>query len=133
MNSNAPLNNTLAKLDASFKSDPGTYSLAGGESSSKSVIVFGFPPSAAAFVLAQFRDFGEITSYSLPTQGSNWVQLTYRTRAQALRAAGRSGTVMDVGGGAGQVMIGARMEDAEKIKGPDDSSMLFGHGSSLRW
>lgn len=77
-----------------------------------SIIAFGFPPAAASTILAKFRDFGEVVNYRLPTDGANWMIITYKSRSQALRAASQNGMMMESADGA-KWMIGIRPHEEE--------------------
>ena len=41
--------------------------------------VFGFPPSAASFILSQFSSYGTILQHSMPPN-ANWMHLRFQTR-----------------------------------------------------
>lgn len=43
------------------------------------VTVFGFPPSAASFILSQFSQLGTILQHHIPPNG-NWMHLKYQTK-----------------------------------------------------
>ena len=43
------------------------------------VTVFGFPPSAASFILSQFAQLGTILQHHIPPNG-NWMHLKYQTK-----------------------------------------------------
>lgn len=67
------------------------------------VTVFGFPPSAASFILSQFSQLGTILQHHIPPNG-NWMHLKYQTKMQAQKALGKSNKVMG-----GSIMIGVSL------------------------
>jgi len=71
-----------------------------GPSSSTWVTVFGFPPSAASYILKQFSQCGTVLQHHVPSSG-NWMNIRFQTRTQAQSALGRSGRVLG-----GTLMIG---------------------------
>jgi len=72
------------------------------------VTVFGFPPSAASYILKQFSQCGTVLQHHVPVNG-NWMHIRYQTRTQAASALGRSGRVLS-----GTLMIGVVLTaDAE--------------------
>jgi hypothetical protein len=48
--------------------------------SSTWVTVFGFPPSAASYILSQFSQCGTILQHHMPANG-NWMHIKYQTRS----------------------------------------------------
>jgi len=64
------------------------------------VTVFGFPPSAACYILSQFSQCGTILQHHMPPNG-NWMKIRFQTKMQAQKALGRSGRVFN-----GNLMIG---------------------------
>ena len=70
------------------------------DSSSTWVTVFGFPPSAASYILSQFSQCGTVLQHQMPANG-NWMHIKYQTRMQAQKALGRSGRVFG-----GTLMVG---------------------------
>lgn len=64
------------------------------------VTVFGFPPSAASYILQQFSQCGTVLQHHNPANG-NWMQIRYQTRTQAQSALSRSGRILG-----GTLMIG---------------------------
>lgn len=58
------------------------------------ITIFGFPPSAANYVLQEFSVCGQIVRHIISPQG-NWMHIQYQTRLQALKALGKNGKVMD--------------------------------------
>jgi len=64
------------------------------------VTVFGFPPSAACYILSQFSQCGTILQHYVPPNG-NWMNIRFQTKMQAQKALGRSGRVFN-----GTLMIG---------------------------
>ncbi|KAI9008569.1 hypothetical protein DFJ74DRAFT_711672 [Hyaloraphidium curvatum] len=77
------------------------------------VVVFGFPLSAAAAVLAQFRDHGEILHHVVESDG-NWMYIKYATRFSAYKALSRNGAVLQLGLGQSKCMVGVGEAPAEK-------------------
>jgi len=72
------------------------------------VTVFGFPPSAASYILKQFSQCGTVLQHHVPVSG-NWMHIRYQTRTQASSALSRSGRVLS-----GTLMIGVSLTpDAE--------------------
>lgn len=57
------------------------------------VTVFGFPPSAASLVLAQFSNFGTILEKQFPSQG-NWVNIKYSSTFEAAKALSMHGKLI---------------------------------------
>ena len=49
------------------------------ESSNNWVTVFGFPPSAASYILSQFSQCGNILQHHVPPNG-NWMHLKFQTK-----------------------------------------------------
>lgn len=64
------------------------------------VTVFGYPLSAASFILAQLAHCGNIVATRSPTKG-NWMHIKYSSKLEARRALANNGKVF-----AGTVMIG---------------------------
>lgn len=64
------------------------------------ITVFGFPPSAASYVLSQFSQCGTILQHHIPSNG-NWMNIRFQTKMQAQKAIGRSGRVFG-----GSLMVG---------------------------
>lgn len=57
------------------------------------VTVFGFPPSAASYVLSQFSSCGTVLQHSMPPN-SNWMHLKFQSRLMAKKALGKNGCVL---------------------------------------
>jgi len=57
------------------------------------VTVFGFPPSAASFVLSQFSGCGTVLQHSMPPN-ANWMHVKFQSRLMARKALGRNGAVL---------------------------------------
>lgn len=57
------------------------------------VTVFGFPPSAASFVIAQFSNCGIILEKHFPNQG-NWVNLKYNSSHEVAKALSLNGKLI---------------------------------------
>lgn len=64
------------------------------------VTVFGFPPSAASNVLAQFSQLGQLQQHVFPAKG-NWMHLRYFSKMEARRAYSYNGKVFG-----GSTMLG---------------------------
>jgi len=56
------------------------------------VTVFGFPPSAASYILQQFYHYGTIINHKLPPNG-NWMHLHYQNKLQAKVALSKNGKI----------------------------------------
>jgi len=64
------------------------------------VTVFGFPSSAASYILQQFSQCGTVLQHHIPANG-NWMNIRFQTKMQAQSALGRHGRIMG-----GTLMIG---------------------------
>lgn len=64
------------------------------------VTVFGFPPSAASYVISQLGACGTVLQHLLHPN-ANWMHLRFQTRLQARKALSKNGTVLG-----GTIMIG---------------------------
>jgi len=64
------------------------------------VTVFGFPPSAASYILSQFSQCGTILQHHIPPNG-NWMNIRFQTKMQAQKALGRTGRIFG-----GSLMVG---------------------------
>jgi len=64
------------------------------------VTIFGFPPSAASYILSQFSQCGTILQHHIPPNG-NWMNIRFQTKLQAQKALGRTGRVFG-----GSLMVG---------------------------
>ncbi|KAL5006330.1 hypothetical protein ScPMuIL_015136 [Solemya velum] len=64
------------------------------------VTVFGFPPSAASFILQQFSQYGFITKHVMASEG-NWMHMHYQSKLQAKKALSKNGKVYG-----GSIMVG---------------------------
>ena len=62
--------------------------------------VFGFPPSAASFILSQFAHYGNILEKRMPAKG-NWMHIRYQTKLECRKALSNNGKVFG-----GTIMIG---------------------------
>lgn len=92
----------------SFGATPIRDEILGGHASGEDggnhwVTVFGFPPSAASFILSQFAQLGTVLQHHIPPNG-NWMHLKYQTKMQAQKALGKSNKVMG-----GSIMIGVSL------------------------
>jgi len=81
------------------------------------VTVFGFPPSAASFILSQFSACGTVLQHSMPPN-ANWMHLKFQTRLQAKKAISKNGTVLG-----STIMVG--------VSPCSDSSVLENLNSSV--
>jgi len=57
------------------------------------VTIFGFPPSAASYILTQAGMWGHILEHKIPSQG-NWMHLKFASRLQARKALARNGRLL---------------------------------------
>jgi len=64
------------------------------------VTIFGFPSSAASYILQQFSQCGTVLQHHIPANG-NWMNIRFQTKMQAQSALGRNGRIMG-----GTLMIG---------------------------
>lgn len=67
------------------------------------VTIFGFPPSAASFILSQFSHYGSILEKRVPTKG-NWIHIRYQTKLECRKALSNNGKVFG-----GTIMIGVML------------------------
>lgn len=67
------------------------------------VTIFGFPPSAAAFILSQFSHYGSILEKKMPAKG-NWMHVRYQTKLECRKALSNNGKVFG-----GTIMIGVML------------------------
>lgn len=64
------------------------------------VTVFGFPPSAASYVISQLSACGTVLQHVLPPN-ANWMHIRFQTRLQARKALSKNGAVLG-----GTIMVG---------------------------
>jgi len=64
------------------------------------VTVWGFPPSAASFILQQLGANGSILQHVMPPN-ANWMHIRFQTRLQASKALGKNGSILG-----GSIMVG---------------------------
>ncbi|XP_023322548.1 nucleoporin NUP53 isoform X2 [Eurytemora carolleeae] len=64
------------------------------------VTVFGFPPSAASYIISQLSNCGTILQHILPPN-ANWMHIRFQTRLQARKALAKNGSVLG-----GTIMVG---------------------------
>ena len=64
------------------------------------ITVFGFPPSASAYIVSQFSQYGTVLQHHSPPNG-NWMHIRYQTKIQAQKALSKSGKILG-----GSIMIG---------------------------
>lgn len=67
------------------------------------VTIFGFPPSAASFILSQFSHYGSILEKRMPAKG-NWMHVHYQTKLECRKALSNNGKVFG-----GTIMIGVML------------------------
>lgn len=67
------------------------------------VTVFGFPSSAASFILSQFSHYGSILEKRMPAKG-NWMHVRYQTKLECRKALSNNGKVFG-----GTIMIGVML------------------------
>ncbi|XP_071853520.1 nucleoporin NUP35-like isoform X2 [Apostichopus japonicus] len=65
------------------------------------VTIFGFPPSAASYILQQFSQYGNIQKHVVASNG-NWMHLQFSSKLQAKKALSKNGKIFG-----GNIMIGA--------------------------
>lgn len=92
------------------------------------VTVFGFPSSAASYILQQFSQCGTVLQHHIPANG-NWMNIRYQTKMQAQSALGRHGRIMG-----GTLMIGVMPSqgDAHTNAGQNSSQILDQRASHSR-
>ncbi|KDR08044.1 Nucleoporin NUP53 [Zootermopsis nevadensis] len=73
------------------------------------VTVFGFPPSAASYILSQFSHYGKILEKRMPAKG-NWMHIRYQTKLESRKALSNSGKVFG-----GTIMIGVMLCKDQEI------------------
>ena len=85
----------------------------------KSITVFGFPPSCRSEIVSAFASFGPIEQYDFGE--SNWLHIVYESEWSAQRALSRNGSIFNPGG----MMIGVMpMQTAlERVSAAADSFM----------
>jgi len=73
----------------------GDYSTCGADDADPGVwvTVYGFPPSAANFILTQAALWGHVLEHRIPAQG-NWMHLKFASRLQARKALARNGRLL---------------------------------------
>jgi nuclear pore complex protein Nup53 len=74
------------------------------------VTIFGFPPSAASFILSQFSHYGSILEKRMPAKG-NWMHVHYQTKLECRKALSNNGKVFG-----GTIMIGVMLCKDQVIK-----------------
>jgi nuclear pore complex protein Nup53 len=67
------------------------------------VTIFGFPPSAASFILSQFSHYGSILEKKMPAKGI-WMHVHYQTKLECRKALSNNGKVFG-----GTIMIGVML------------------------
>jgi nuclear pore complex protein Nup53 len=82
------------------------------------VTVWGFPPSAASFVLQQISACGTVLQHVMPPN-SNWMHVRFQTRLQASKAVGKNGSVIG-----NTIMLGVAPCKEESVVDQLNSSIL---------
>ncbi len=90
-----------------------------GQTITKAVTVFGFPPSCRSEIVSAFASFGPIEQYDFGE--SNWLHIIYESEWSAQKALARNGSIFNPGG----MMIGVMpMQIAlEQVSAAADSFM----------
>merc|ERR1712059_121769 len=81
------------------------------------VTVWGFPPSAASFVLQQFGSCGTVLQHVMPPN-SNWMHIRFQTRLQASKALSKNSSILG-----GSIMVGVASCKEESVLDTVNSSM----------
>jgi len=81
------------------------------------VTVWGFPPSAASFVLQQFGSCGTVLQHIMPPN-SNWMHIRFQTRLQASKAMSKNSSVLG-----GSIMVGVMPCKEESVLDNLNSSL----------
>merc|ERR1712141_874862 len=89
------------------------------------VTIFGFPPSAACYILSQFSQCGTILQHYMTPNG-NWMKIRFQTKMQAQKALGRSGRVFG-----GNLMIGVSVCHDPPTEAINASQLLDQTGTNL--
>jgi len=84
------------------------------------VTVWGFPPSAASFILQQFGACGTVLQHVMPPN-SNWMHIRFQTRLQATKALGKNAGVLG-----GSIMVGVAPCRDESVLDALNTSMAVG-------
>lgn len=84
------------------------------------VTIFGFPPSAASYILSQFSQCGTVLQHHIPPNG-NWMNIRFQTKMQAQKALSRSGRIFG-----GSLMIGV----SQCLDPPSEASQILDHTSA---
>jgi nuclear pore complex protein Nup53 len=74
------------------------------------VTIFGFPPSAASYILSQFLHYGNILEKRMPPKG-NWMHIRYQTKLECRKAVSNNGKVFG-----GTIMIGVMLCQNQVIR-----------------
>jgi len=103
-----------------FPGTPGALAAEEGEEASPLatwVTVWGFPPSAASYILQQFGACGTVLQHLMPPN-SNWMHIRFQTRLQASKAIGRNSSVLG-----GSIMVGVAPCREEGVLEATNSSL----------
>lgn len=84
------------------------------------VTVWGFPPSAASFILQQFGACGTVLQHVMPPN-SNWMHIRFQTRLQATKALGKNAGVLG-----GSIMVGVAPCRDDSVLDALNTSMAVG-------
>jgi len=82
------------------------------------VTVWGFPPSAASFIVQQMSGCGTVLQHVM-TPNSNWMHVRFQTRLQASKAVAKNGSVIG-----GTIMVGVSPCRDESVLDQLNSSCL---------
>jgi len=82
------------------------------------VTVWGFPPSAASFIVQQMSGCGSVLQHVM-TPNSNWMHVRFQTRLQASKAVAKNGCVIG-----GTIMVGVALCRDESVLDQLNSSCL---------
>lgn len=78
--------------------------------------VFGFPPSAASYILDQFSQYGTIIQHRV-FPNSNWIHILYQSKLDAKKALSKNGKVFGSG-----IMVGVQQCIDKSVMGSFESS-----------
>ncbi|KAG1702037.1 Nucleoporin NUP35 [Nymphon striatum] len=88
------------------------------------VTIYGFPPSAASFLLQQFSQYGTISKHKMPDKG-NWMHVCYKSKLQAKKAISKNGKIIG-----GNMMVGVKL--CVDVAFEKENSMNMSNISALR-
>eukprot|EP00088_Acartia_fossae_P002743 TRINITY_DN11129_c0_g1_i1.p1 TRINITY_DN11129_c0_g1~~TRINITY_DN11129_c0_g1_i1.p1 ORF type:complete len:324 (+),score=38.55 TRINITY_DN11129_c0_g1_i1:35-1006(+) len=81
------------------------------------ITVFGFPPSAASYVLQQLSTCGTVLQHML-VPNANWMHIRFQTKLQARKAISKNGAVLG-----GSIMIGVAQCTEDSVLDQANTSM----------